>query len=344
MRTSNIAYLPPPPDNFEGWPWTSTRSFTPGSGTGLGELPSIGIVVPSFNQGRYLEATLRSIFLQGYSKRTVVVMDGGSHDESVDILRKYDKLLSYWVSAPDAGQSDGIARGMARLQSDWCGWLNSDDLLLPGALTAVAAHIRQHPECSWIAGDGVFVKEDGETEIFVQRSASYAFEELLDYGADKFLPQPSVFFRRNLFNQVGGIDLALRYSMDLDLWLRMRAETSLCHMPVSLSRLRQHDDAKTVRDNERAMGEIYAVVKKYATSCRLSTRVRVLVQMRKRLAAGACVAALAAHFRGERGNALRGLARAALTYPPIVLERGFAAVLARAGLPMVVRQRLLERP
>jgi GT2 family glycosyltransferase len=233
--------LPDKPQGTAGWPWDApvAAAVTPAVEASL---PVIGIVVPSFNQGQFLEATLRSLLLQGYPQLRIVVLDGGSRDGSVEILQRYAPWLQRWVSEPDGGQSDAIQRGLGELSCEVAGWLNSDDLLLPGALLRVGRHFAGHPGCAWLSGDGVFVAEDGRTEQFVQRAAAYDFDDLLDYGAGRFLPQPSVFFMRELFQRVGGVDEKLRYAMDLDLWLRMRARAPLCYLPASLSLLRQHSE------------------------------------------------------------------------------------------------------
>lgn len=343
--------LPDKPQGTAGWPWDAPEAAVamPAIAGGTlershADLPVIGIVVPSFNQGQFLEATLRSLLLQGYPQLRIVVLDGGSRDGSVEILRRYAPWLQRWVSEPDRGQSDAIQRGLGELSCEVAGWLNSDDLLLPGALLRVGRHFAEHPGCAWLSGDGVFVAEDGRTEQFVQRAAAYGFDDLLDYGAGRFLPQPSVFFTRELFERVGGVDEGLRYAMDLDLWLRMRARAPLCYLPASLSLLRQHSDAKTLRDNEPAMREVQGVLRRHAAGRSLGVRARSMLHMRRCLARSACAVATHAHFAGDRKASLAALGRAARAYPPAVTTRAFAAPALRNVLPFALRALVLRRP
>src|SRR4051794_28341061 len=146
----NSLSLPPPPEGKTGWPWTNE------SGTGVStfekkeEWPRISIVTPSYNQGGYLEETIRSILLQGYPNLEYLVIDGGSSDESVDVIKKYERHLTYWESAKDRGQSDALNRGFKRATGEWVGWVNSDDLYLPNALATLMATAAPNPEVQWV--------------------------------------------------------------------------------------------------------------------------------------------------------------------------------------------------
>ena len=178
--------------------------------------PRISIVTPSFNQAPYLEATLRSVLEQGYPDLEYIVMDGGSTDGSVDILRSHASCLSYWTSAHDAGQADAINRGLARSTGEILAYLNSDDVYLPGALARVAAHFAAHPEADLVYGDYVYLDEQGRVLQHFQAPPFEAAALVLG----NTVSQPTVFVRRRAWERVGPFDAALHCVMDLDYWLR----------------------------------------------------------------------------------------------------------------------------
>lgn len=335
--------LPAPPEGRHGWPWTSDSAQAPAYEPSA-HVPSIGVVVPSYNQAQFLEATLRSLLLQRYPRLEIVVMDAGSTDGSPAIIERYAPWLSHWVSERDKGQSDAINRGLARLQTDIVTWLNSDDLLLPGTLLAVGAYLASTPGCEWVCGDGLFVDETAAATLWVHAGRAFTFEELIDYGGGNYLAQPSVFFSKRLFDQIGGVNLDLHYAMDLDLWLRMRRLTELHYLPRRLSLLRQHSAAKTLRDNERAMHEVTRVVDEHSRGCSLQARSRALFNMRRQRAKSMSSAALQAYFDGDRKLAANKLLDSARTYPPVVAHPTFARVVARLALPQWLKARVLVRP
>jgi len=337
-----LAALPPPPNGRIGWPWT--ESSAPIAEATYAALPEIGVVVPSYNQAQFLEATLRSLLLQGYPKLRVGVMDGGSNDGSVAIIERYAPWLEFWVSERDAGQSDAIGRGLDRLSYRLGSWLNSDDVLLPGALAAVGGYAVDHPACELLCGHGLGVAEDGLTPQGLCRGRPFTFDELLDFGGGCFLAQPSVFFSRRLFERVGGVRTELHYAMDLDLWLRMRKEAELHCIDRTLSLLRQHGAAKTLRDNEKSMSEVSRLIRAHAAGRPLRTRARARWHMRKLRARSACGSALAAYFEGHRAPATWALARALRANPAIALDPIFARVALRLTLPRPLKARFFARP
>lgn len=180
--------------------------------------PLISVVIVSFNQGRYLAQTLQSIIGQTYRHKQVIVIDGGSSDSSVDVIKASAAHLAYWVSEPDGGQSDAIIKGFARADGPIVGWVNSDDLLYPNALSWVADQAKARGVV-----DGVFfggfdwIDEDGRV---VER---YKPELLVPWIARPLgidLCQPGTFFGREAYARIGGLDRALKYAMDRDLFLR----------------------------------------------------------------------------------------------------------------------------
>ncbi|MBA2673310.1 glycosyltransferase family 2 protein [Ramlibacter sp.] len=221
----------------------------------------ISVVVPSFNQAQFLDATLRSLLAQQDPALDIVVVDGGSTDGSVDVIRRHEDRLAWWVSERDDGQSHALNKGFARCTGEWLFWLNSDDLLLPGALRALRAHIARAPETRWWIGGGHFIDERG------QRTRSYGAPHGLRDAAGlsdwrtHWFAQPSTFFSRALFDQAGGrVRLDLHYAMDLELWLRLLARAAPGTIDAELSAYRIHSAAKTGMLGVKAEMEIVRVL------------------------------------------------------------------------------------
>jgi glycosyltransferase involved in cell wall biosynthesis len=206
------------------------------------ELPLISIVTPSYNQARFLDETLRSVASQGYPRMEHIVIDGGSADGSVDIIRAHAPHLQYWVSARDRGQSHAINKGLARATGEVLTWLNSDDTLLPGALAAVGAVFAERPEVDLVYGDFLYTDADGRPMRRRHVFSTMTYETLLYHD---YLGQPAVFFRRSLFDRVGPVDEALHYCMDWDLFLRMWRVCRPRHVPVVLATYRLDHAAKS---------------------------------------------------------------------------------------------------
>jgi len=202
--------------------------------------------VPSYNQGRFLDSTLRSLFDQNDPNLEVLVVDGGSSDESLEVIQRWAPRLAWWVSEKDRGQSHAINKGFERATGDWLGWLNSDDLLLPGALAAVRERITSQPEVQWWTGGGRFIDERGR---FLWRYAAppalTQASELSDWRS-RWIAQPSTFFSRELYAQSGNcVREDLHYAMDLDLWLRLLQMAPAGVINRELSAYRLHGEGKT---------------------------------------------------------------------------------------------------
>ncbi|NVO00781.1 MAG: glycosyltransferase, partial [Geobacteraceae bacterium] len=151
--------------------------------------PKITIVTPSYNQGRFLEKTILSVLDQGYPNLEYIVIDGGSTDESVEIIKKYADRLTYWVSEPDRGQSHAINKGFERATGEIFGWLNSDDWYHPGALQAVAEAFAANPDVGAVVGAGEMVDEEGKQLIY--KSTTKVDLDFLYHWLDDFFWQPS---------------------------------------------------------------------------------------------------------------------------------------------------------
>ena len=209
----------------------------------LSKTPKISIVTPSFRQGVFIEKTLRSVFDQQYPNLEYFVQDGGSMDGTVAVLERYADKLSGWVSEKDSGQSQAINRGFANTSGEIMGWLNSDDLLLPGALATVADYFNRHPEVDVLYGNRLLIDEnDMEIGRWIMPGHDNAALSWVDY-----VPQETLFWRRRIWDKVGGqIDESFRFAMDWDLLVRFRdAGARFAHIPRFMGAFRIHEHQKT---------------------------------------------------------------------------------------------------
>ncbi|MBI2805966.1 MAG: glycosyltransferase [Planctomycetes bacterium] len=223
-------------------------------------LPLVSVVTPSFNQGRFLRRTIESVLGQDYPRLEYLVFDGGSSDESVEILRTYGDRF-FWRSGPDGGQSDAINRGLGRAQGEILAYLNSDDVLLPGAITTIVEYFRQHPEWDLVYGNAGHIDEaDGYLGAYP--TAPYSFERLVQ---DCCICQPAAFWRRAVVERIGPFDESLHYAMDYEYWMRLdRAGGRLAHVPEFLACSRTHAATKTLSARLNVYREILQVSRRHA--------------------------------------------------------------------------------
>jgi glycosyltransferase involved in cell wall biosynthesis len=205
--------------------------------------PTISLVTPSFQQGAFLPRTLYSVVSQNYPNLEYVVQDGGSTDETVEVLRRFEPLLAGWTSERDEGQADAVNRGFARTTGEVMGFLNSDDLLLPGALAYVASYFSQHPDVDVVYGNRILIdEEDREIGMWVLPRHDDRALTLAD-----FVPQETLFWRRPIWDAIGGaLDKDFGYALDWDLLLRMReAGARIVHLRRFLGAFRVHEQQKS---------------------------------------------------------------------------------------------------
>ncbi len=218
--TAILDALPAPPAGRTGWPWTEAGPrLAPAMPDGE-PWPRITIVTPSYNQAAFLEATLRSVILQGYPSLQFIVMDGGSPDASPEIIARYDRWIDFWASERDEGQPDAINKGFARADGEILAWLNSDDLFLPGALEHIALLSRERPEAvAWVGRCYRIDEDDRITDTIAPRGLDE--DTLADWGYEGFFYQPSCFFTAEGWRKTGPMDLRLEYGFDVDLWIKL---------------------------------------------------------------------------------------------------------------------------
>lgn len=204
----------------------------------------ITVVTPSFNQAAFLERTLRSVLDQGYPDLEYIVIDGGSSDGSSVILDRYASRLSYLQSQPDGGQTDALIQGFDRATGDVLAWLNSDDVYEPGALAEAAAHFEQHTDDRFIFGDATWIDTEG---AILRRKREMPFNRFIWLRTHNYIPQPSAFWRRSLYEEVGGLDRTFDLAMDSDLWIRFAERTRPRHVRRLWSQMRYYPEQKNIR-------------------------------------------------------------------------------------------------
>ncbi len=224
------------------------------------DLPSITVVTPSFNQGAFLERTIRSVLDQAYPNLEYVVLDGGSTDGSVEIIRRYADRIDHWVSQPDGGQTAAINAGWRRASGEILAWLNSDDYYLPGALITVGRAFMEHPDAILIYGP--MRREDPDGRSLGTLGSPFDRRRLL--YSHQMIPQPSAFFRRAGVLAAGQLDESLHYSMDYDFLLRLTNAGPTVMIPEPLAVATIHPEAKTTRDRAIAAAETNRVRRRYA--------------------------------------------------------------------------------
>ena len=219
----------------------------------------VSIITPSFNQASYLEQTLRSVLDQDYARVEYIVIDGASADGSVEIIKKYVgtlesgsllpdnrqqavgfHVIDYWLSEKDSGQAEAINKGLARASGEIIAWLNSDDYYLPGAISAVVKVFEENPGVVMVYGDMRAVDKNGRT-INTLKYGQLTLEDLLCF---QIIGQPSVFFRREVYEKIGGLDTTFHFLLDHHFWIRIAQKGKILHVPQMWAAARYHAEAK----------------------------------------------------------------------------------------------------
>jgi glycosyltransferase involved in cell wall biosynthesis len=261
VPVASLKELPPPPPGCEGWPWTQQSDPVPSKPPGGGDWPSISIVMPSLNQAEYLEEAIRSVLLQRYPNLEFVIRDGGSTDGSVEIIRKYERWISHWVSQPDGGQSAALNAGFDETSGEVFNWLCSDDTFAPNTLASVGREFAADVGLDVLLGWGVveFVNDPDRNRI-----AKPQWDRVRDMPFRNTVPQQSCFFRRMAVARQPLLDQALEYYMDYDLWCHLLAEGRTWRLiPQVLGTFRMYGDNKTSHPTPRRLDELEIVHRRY---------------------------------------------------------------------------------
>ena len=226
----------------------------------MSNLPKISVVVPSFNQAQFLELTLRSILDQQYPNLELIVIDGGSTDESPAIIGRYAEQIAYWCSEPDGGQTQGIIKGFTHATGEILCFLNSDDLFESGCLHEVGAFFASHPEADAVFGDTTWVDADGKP-LRLQREIP--FNRFLWTYTYNYIPGMSMFWRRSIYDRAGGFNPEFQLAFDADLWARIDDHGSIAHQSRLWSRMRFYPEQKNRRLRERSDQEDRLIRQRY---------------------------------------------------------------------------------
>lgn len=224
--------------------------------------PLVTIVTPSFNQGEFIEETIRSVLEQDYPQIEYLVMDGGSTDTTLDVLRRFEGRLE-WVSEADAGQSDAIDHGFARAHGGILAWLNADDVYMPGAVSRAVSVLLADQSAALVYGHAEFMDRNGKP-LGQHAQSPWDLGRLINQADD--IPQPATFFRREAYFAVGGLDHDLHYCMDYDFWIRLGRRYRVLQVPDVLAQMRLHAEAKTSSGGLARVEEVRAMIGRHGRS------------------------------------------------------------------------------
>lgn len=318
--------LPPPREGRRDWPWSRRPPSLPDRTRGGGAWPRVSIVTPSYNQGRFLEETIRSVLLQGYPDLEYIVMDGGSEDESVDIIRKYAPWISHWESGKDRGQSHAINKGLACATGEVFAFLNSDDIYLPGALATVGQW--------WASEGGSFPWLCSSVEVQGDQVRAQTVSPAFRDDPSHFIAgwgdihQVGTFYGLALVRAVKGFPEESRYVFDRDLWIRLMLEGHLPRVRPDwcLGRVRMHGESKTVAEAEHFERERAELPAKYRPLLCPTDQKRLDASLRER----EFLRELSVHSADRRvASCLKMAARR----PRMLLRRFTWGAIMRAVLP-----------
>lgn len=241
--------LPSPPEGKTDWPWTEQTEIFPAKSPDGSDWPRISIVTPNYNYGHFIEETIRSVLLQGYPNLEYIVIDGGSNDNSVEIIKKYEKWLFYWVSEKDSGQSNAINKGIRKSTGIIFNWINSDDILNSASLYHVASIWKERNPDILVGSSRIITKE--ECIEWIPNQSISALDLALCFQGKVGMSQPSTFLNLNLVEGIGGLRENLHYIIDYSLYINLLLSKDisirrLTTINTCLSTVKLHEEAKTV--------------------------------------------------------------------------------------------------
>lgn len=276
------------------------------------------IVTPSFNQGRFLEETITSVLSQNYQPLEYMIIDGGSTDESVDIIKRYEDKIDYWVSEKDRGQVHAINKGLERATGDVFAFINSDDIYFPGTFDVVMKYFEEHPQSEWVCGDTEMFGEGHETRLIhsvVPKSAAHVLA--WSYRA----PQPGHFWKTPIVRR--GFQEKWNYDFDHDMYVRLLLDGHTCeYIPMRMAGYRLHEVSKTIAEGHRQIEEFDQIAEFYEPQLEGSDRRWCRATRFLRLS-------YAAREAGRRVEAAKWLSRALATHPEGIKDRPFWGCLRK---------------
>jgi len=212
--------------------------------------PRITVVTPSYNQAQFLEQTIHSVLQQGYPNLEYIIIDGGSTDNSIEIIKKYEKYLAYWVSEKDRGQTHAINKGFEKSTGDVLAYLNSDDLYVPNTLKTIGTYFQQNHHHNFVYGNVQIINENGNV---VKNKKQPPFDYIMGcmIGFGLLIDQPSAFWRREVYKSIGPFNEELQFNMDEEYWSRVSQKFQMIHLDKYLAKVRWHNNSKTVKNRWR---------------------------------------------------------------------------------------------
>ncbi len=287
----------------------------------MSETPTLTVITPSFNQGRFLAETIESVLNQGVRGLEYIIVDGGSTDESIEVIKKYERHLAWWVSEKDRGQSHAINKGLARATGGFVAYLNSDDAYLPGALHSALDALARSPGARWVAGGVIgFGSEEMQVHEWHRPKVPKTLLDLLTWRFQ--IAQPGNVWSREMLNEVGGFDESLRYLFDVNLYATLLARGEKCiALDRPLAAYRFHPSSKTVAEGALFQPEWDRIRQRFVPELPLPTR----LVARHRIAlleSGTLYTRAARAQAAGKGAEARTLFRSAVrAYPPSLLSR-----------------------
>jgi glycosyltransferase involved in cell wall biosynthesis len=218
--------------------------------------PLVSIITPSYNQAQFLESTIRSVLEQDYPNFEYLIADGGSTDGSLDIIKKYQKNLAWWVSEKDKGHADALNKAFSHARGEILAWLNSDDTYYPGAISEAVATLQTYPEAGMVYGKADITDEKGRV-IGSFSSKQTDYRKLL--RGSVHIPQATTFFRANLWRRVGPLSLQLFFAFDYDLWVKLSKISELLFVPSTWATFRLHGTGKSILNDDRCYPDMLKV-------------------------------------------------------------------------------------
>jgi glycosyltransferase involved in cell wall biosynthesis len=225
------------------------------------DLPLVSIVTPTYNQARFLEETILSVLGQDYPRIEHIVIDGGSVDGTLDVIREYAGRLAFWTSERDQGQADAINKGFRMIRGDVFAYINSDDTYVPGAVSRAVRWFAEHPDVEMICGDANLIDEEGRV-LDVLRGRGFDYRAFVCQKAG-FINQPSTFMRRSVLAKAGFLNPSLYYNLDFEYWLRVGRVCRIEYVPAVFSNFRIHPASKTMRSKSVIAEEFVKVYEEF---------------------------------------------------------------------------------
>lgn len=292
------------------------------------ELPLVSIVTPSYNQGAFIEETILSVKNQNYPRTEHIIIDGGSTDNALDVIKKYEGTYNMrWVSEPDEGQSEAINKGWRKAHGEILAYLNADDTYMPWAIETAVKSLNDHPEISMVYGDCNIVNECNEV---VGRCPATEFDVKEMICGRTSVPQPATFFRRAVLDEIGHLDTNLYMAMDFDYWIRIGLKFKVKYIPQLIANFRRYPGTKTVSEGYKSAPEYFYIIDKTFSNPKLPEEVKTL--RRQAYSCAHLAAGTDYHFQRQMKLARKHLIKSIMLYPPNLVRPWVAGYLVTSLL------------